>query len=98
MPGVILRYQSSALSGWGAGMGQAISEYQIRAFRDDGDLSLVMLTPALGDDDARSQALLLVVPRTPTVEIWQGGLLVDTLCIRASSIVSSIVGTSRRIG
>jgi hypothetical protein len=78
-------------------MGQAISEYQIRAFRDDGDLSLVMLTPALGDDDARSQALLLVAPRTPTVEIWQGGLLVDTLCMRASSIVSPIVSTSRRI-
>jgi hypothetical protein len=79
-------------------MGQAISEYQIRAFRDDGDLSLIMLTPAFGDDDARSQALVLVAPRTPTVEIWHSGMLVDTLRIRASTIVSSIVGTSRRIG
>lgn len=67
-------------------MGQSISAYQIRAFRDDGDLSLVMLMPALGDDDAKSQALLLVAGRTPTVEIWQNGSLVDTLHLRASSV------------
>jgi hypothetical protein len=76
-------------------MGRAISEYQIRAFRDDGELSLVMLTPALSDDDAREQASALITGQVPTVEIWHGASLVDTLHIRASLIISSIVGTSR---
>jgi hypothetical protein len=67
-------------------MGQSISAYQIRAFSSDGDLSLVMLMPALSDDDAKSQALLLVARHTPTVEIWQDALLVDTLQLDASSM------------
>lgn len=76
-------------------MGQAISEYQLRAFRGDGELSLVMVTPALNNDDARAQACALITGHVPTVEIWLSDSLVDTLRIRGTSVVSSIVGENR---
>jgi hypothetical protein len=76
-------------------MGQVVSEYQLRAFRDNGELSLVMLTPALNNDDARAQATALISGEVPTVEIWQSELLVDTLRFRRSAIISSVVGEHR---
>ena len=73
-------------------MGQALSEYQIRAFRDDGELSLIMLTPANSDDDARVQAFALLTRLIPTAEVWHDKLLIDTLRLRADAITSTVVG------
>jgi hypothetical protein len=60
-------------------MGEAIRDYEIRLSRADGALSIVMLTSAISDADAKAQAYGMLKDGLASAEIWQGLTLTDTI-------------------
>lgn len=54
-------------------------EYEIRLHRPDGALSIVLMTLATGDDQAKSQAHALLRNRMARAHVWRDGELVDSL-------------------
>jgi len=70
-------------------MGRAISEFQIRVYRQDGELSVYLITPAWGVGEATEQAKRLVTNAMPRAEIWADGSLVNTIQVETSGVTSS---------
>jgi hypothetical protein len=60
-------------------MGQASSEYQLRFFRENGALSIIAVTTAVGASDATSRAQKLLTSEITKAEIWYGDALVNTV-------------------
>ena len=60
-------------------MDRAISEYQLRLFRDNGVLSIVAVTSAMDSTDATYQAEKFLTAEITKIEIWCGGALVKTV-------------------
>jgi hypothetical protein len=60
-------------------MGQTNSAYRIRFFRQNGALSVVAVTTAMGAAHATSQAQKLLTSEITKAEIWYGDALVNTL-------------------
>ena len=61
------------------GMGQDILEYQLRLFRENGALSIVAVTNAMGVSDATYQAEKFLTAQITKIEIWCGGALIKTV-------------------
>jgi hypothetical protein len=57
-------------------MGRAISEYQLRLFRDNGVLTIVAVTNAMDPSDATYQAERFLTADITKIEIWCGGALI----------------------
>jgi hypothetical protein len=60
-------------------MGRAISEYQLRLFRDNGVLTIVAVTNAMDPSDATYQAERFLTADITKIEIWCGGALIKTV-------------------
>ncbi len=60
-------------------MGEAIRDYEIRLSRADGSLSIVMLTSAISDADAKAQALGMLKSGLASAEIWHDLTLTATI-------------------
>jgi hypothetical protein len=60
-------------------MGQASSEYQLRFFRENGALSIIAVTTAMGASDATSRAQKLLTSEITKAEVWYGDVLVNTV-------------------
>ena len=71
-------------------MGRAISEFQIRVYRQDGELSVYLVTPAWGVGEATEQAERLVTNAMPRAEIWADGSLVNTIQVETSGVTSLV--------
>jgi hypothetical protein len=60
-------------------MSRVYMQFQIRAFRKDGELSAYLVIPAASVDEATGQAQRLISHDTPKAEVWSDGTLVDTI-------------------
>jgi hypothetical protein len=61
-------------------MGQTCKDYEIRLHRRDGTLSLVMIVPATGDDDAKLQAKKMLRADLANAHVWDAdGKLVGSI-------------------
>jgi hypothetical protein len=60
-------------------MDRAISEYQLRLFRDNGTLTIVAVTNAMDVSDATYQAEKFLTAEITKIEVWCGGALVKTV-------------------
>lgn len=61
-------------------------QFQIRAYRKDGELSAYLVMPAGSVIEVAGPAKLLVSHDTPKVEVWEGGSLVDTIQNEAPNV------------
>jgi hypothetical protein len=66
-------------------MGRAISEFQILVYRQDGELSVYLVTPAWGAGEATEQAERLVTNAMPRAEVWADGSLINTIELEAAA-------------
>jgi hypothetical protein len=73
------RRQKIAMGLGAIGMGQDILEYQLRLFRENGALSIVAVTNAMGVSDATYQAEKFLTAQITKREIWCGGALIKTV-------------------
>ncbi len=62
-----------------SGMRQLATDYEIRLHHADGTLSLVMITAAVSDADAKAQAALMLKDGLANAHIWRDGTLVDSI-------------------
>jgi hypothetical protein len=53
-----------------------MEDYELRLFKADGALSVVMVTAAEGEHDAELQAVAMLKDDVVRAEIWSEGLLV----------------------
>jgi hypothetical protein len=60
-------------------MGSLATDYEIRLHHADGTLSLVMMTAAISDADAKAQAIRLLKEGLANAHIWRDGKLVDSV-------------------
>ena len=63
----------------GSVMHRNLSEFRIQVYRQDGELSVYLFTPAWDVADATEQAQRLVSRVLPKAEIWSEGSLVNTV-------------------
>jgi hypothetical protein len=68
-------------------MGIAMQDYEIRLYRADGTLSIVIITTAASDADAKEQAGSLLREDMMDAQIWCGSKL--TVSVRANGRISS---------
>lgn len=67
--------------------GIAMQDYEIRLYRADGTLSIVMITAAASDADAKEQAGSLLREDVMDAQIWCGSKL--TASVRANGRITS---------
>jgi hypothetical protein len=60
-------------------MGALATDYEIRLHHADGTLSLVMITSAASDADAKAQALKKLKEGLANAHIWRERTLVDSI-------------------
>ena len=61
-------------------MGQSCKDYEIRLHRSDGELSLVAILPAMGDEDAKRLAKSMLQADLTDAHIWnEDGDLVQSI-------------------
>ena len=56
-----------------------MSDYQIRLHKLDGALSIIMMVSAIGDTDAKNQALLMLKNGLSNAYIWREKKLVASI-------------------
>jgi hypothetical protein len=66
-------------------MHRNLSEFRIQVYRQDGELSVYLFTPAWDVADATEQAERLVSCALPKAEVWRDGLLVDTVRVAGAT-------------
>jgi hypothetical protein len=63
------------------GLQVAMADYEIRLFKADGSLSIILVLVAIGAFDARAQALVMLKEGMARAEIWTGITFVETVYI-----------------
>jgi len=71
-------------------MHRNLSEFRIQVYRQDGELSVYLFTPAWDVADATEQAERLVSRILPKAEVWSEGSLVKTVQVDGAGTVCPI--------
>jgi len=66
-------------------MHRNLSEFRIQVYRQDGELSVYLFTPAWDVAEATEQAERLVSRVLPKAEVWSDGSLVDTVRVAGAT-------------
>jgi len=71
-------------------MHRNLSEFRIQVYRQDGELSVYLSTPAWDVADATEKAERLVSRVLPKAEVWSEGSLVNTVHVEGGGTVCPI--------
>jgi len=71
--------------------------YEVRLFKADGAVSIVMVTTAASERDAELQAVAMLKGEIVRVEIWSEGVLLLRLCQYSRRAKAATIGKIQRV-